>query len=165
VPSCKDVAVKTKGNAAQNNVLFGSIEALAAVQPLLNDQLQKYNQIPGQPAQQRRCCSASGQHLQPDHQQRHRCELATPSAICSPAATSPVIGDAFVEIAETINSISLTPAEQQLSGITTAIELVTSEIQRQKEYGLDTTNAENRLKQLEQARQRGASSHRRANPR
>lgn len=40
----QDVAVKTKGSADLNNVLFGSIEALAAIQPLLNDELVKYTQ-------------------------------------------------------------------------------------------------------------------------
>ena len=145
----QDVAVKTKGNAAQNNVLFGSIEALAAVQPLLNDQLQKYNQFLDN---QRNSAGAAAQAANISSQTISSGIAAIGNAFSNLLTSSNLsgIGDAFVEIAETINSISLTPAEQQLSGITTAIELVTSEIQRQKEYGLDTTNAENRLKQLEQ---------------
>lgn len=145
----QDVAVKTKGNAAQNNVLFGSIEALAAVQPLLNDQLQKYNQFLDN---QRNSAGAAAQAANISSQTISSGIAAIGNAFSNLVTSSNLsgIGDAFVEIAETINSISLTPAEQQLSGISTAIELVSAEIQRQKEYGLDTTAAENRLKQLEQ---------------
>lgn len=39
----EEVAQKTRGNVQQNSVLFSSVEALAAVQPLLNDGLAKYN--------------------------------------------------------------------------------------------------------------------------
>jgi TP901 family phage tail tape measure protein len=145
----QDVAVKTKGNAAQNNVLFGSIEALAAVQPLLNDQLQKYNQFLDN---QRNSAGAAAEAANISSQTISSGIAAIGNAFSNLVTSSNLsgIGDAFVEIAETINSISLTPAEQQLAGITTAIERVTAEIQRQKEYGLDTTAAENRLKQLEQ---------------
>lgn len=39
----EEVAQKTRGSVQQNSVLFSSVEALAAVQPLLNDALAKYN--------------------------------------------------------------------------------------------------------------------------
>lgn len=43
----EDVARKTKGAADTNAILFGSVEAQAAIQPLLNDELRKYNEFRG----------------------------------------------------------------------------------------------------------------------
>lgn len=42
-----DIAAKTKGSAALNLQLFGTVEALTAVQPLLNDELERYNKFLG----------------------------------------------------------------------------------------------------------------------
>lgn len=143
-----DVAEKTKGSAAQNNVLFGSVEALAAVQPLLNDQLQKYNKFLDN---QRNSAGAAAEAANISTQTISSGIAAIGNAFSNLVTSANLsgIGDSFVEIADAINGISLTPAEQQLSGLQTAIELTVNEIARQKEYGLDTSLAENKLKELE----------------
>lgn len=143
-----DVAEKTKGSAAQNNVLFGSVEALAAIQPLLNDQLQKYNKFLDN---QRNSAGAAAEAANISTQTISSGIAAIGNAFSNLVTSANLsgIGDSFVEIADAINGISLTPAEQQLSGLQTAIELTVNEIARQKEYGLDTSLAENKLKELE----------------
>ncbi|MFZ9656460.1 MAG: phage tail tape measure protein, partial [Limnohabitans sp.] len=144
----QQVAAKTKGSADANAVLFGSVEALTAVQPLLNDQLVKYNQFL-------------------DNQRNSAGAAAAAASTVSETISSGItaIGNAFSNLltstnfssigvslgglAETINSISLTPAQQEFAAIEQAIAIVTQEIERRKEYGLDTSIADRRLAELE----------------
>lgn len=149
----QEVAAKTKGSAEANAVLFGSVEALAAVQPLLNDQLAKYNQFLG-------------------NQQNAAGAAAKAAAITSDTISSGVqaIGNAFTNLATStaftglgstltgladfINNISLTPVEQQIVGVNQAVTLLEQQITEQKEFGLDTTNAEKRLEELQKRAER-----------
>ncbi len=144
----QEVAAATKGSATANSVLFGSVEALTAVQPLLNDQLATYNKFL-------------------DNQKSSAGAAAAAADITSKTISSGVeaIGNAFSNlvtssnfssigvslsgIAEAINGISLTPAQQELTALESSIKTIQTEIDRQKEYGLDTSLAEKRLKELE----------------
>lgn len=144
----QEVAKKTKGSADANSVLFGSVEALAAVQPLLNDQLAKYNQfLDNQKSSAGAAASAAATVSQTISSGVEAIGNAFSNLLTSTNFSS--IGVSLSGIAETINNISLTPAQKQFADIQSAIQTVTQEIQRRKEYGLDTTAAENRLKELE----------------
>lgn len=142
-----EVSQKTKGSAEANAVLFGSVEALTAVQPLLNDQLAKYNQFL-------------------TNQQNNAGAAASAAAITSDTISSGVqaignalsnlvtstsfsgLGSTLAGLADFINNISLNPVEQQIVGVNQAVTLLEQQITEQKEFGLDTTNAENRLEDL-----------------
>jgi TP901 family phage tail tape measure protein len=144
----QQVATATRGSADQNAVLFGSIEALAAVQPLLNDQLAKYNQFLDN--QQNSAGAASGAAQLVTQTITSGIEAignAFSNLVTSTNFSS--IGVALSGIAETINNISLTPAQKQFADIETSITTLKAEIERQKEYGLDTSVAEKRLAELE----------------
>jgi TP901 family phage tail tape measure protein len=144
----QDVAAKTKGSAEANAVLFGSVEALTAVQPLLNDQLVKYNQFLGN---QQNNAGAAAQASSVATQTINSGIQAIGNALSNLVTSSNFssLGTSLAGVAETINNISLTPAQQELTGLQTAIDLVTAEIDRQKEYGLDTSLAEKKLADLE----------------
>lgn len=144
----QQVAAATKGSAQQNAVLFGSVEALAAVQPLLNDQLAKYNQfLDNQRSSAGAAASAAETVSQTISSGIEAIGNAFSNLVTSSNFSS--IGVSLSAVAETINNISLTPAQKQFADIETSITTLRAEIERQKEYGLDTSAAEKRLAELE----------------
>jgi TP901 family phage tail tape measure protein len=144
----QQVAKATNGSAEANSTLFGSVEALAAIQPLLNDQLVKYTQSLNN---QRNSAGAAASAASIVSETISSGIAAIGNAFSNLATSTSfsTIGTSLAGIAETINSISLTPAQQQLTAIESSIKIVTAEIKRRKEYGLDTTVADRRLKELE----------------
>lgn len=144
----QEVAAKTQGSATANAVLFGSVEALTAVQPLLNDQLAKYNQfLDNQKNNAGAAASAAQTVSQTISSGVEAIGNAFSNLITSSNFSS--IGVSLSEIAETINNISLTPAQKQFADIEISITTLRTEIERQKKYGLDTSAAEKRLAELE----------------
>jgi TP901 family phage tail tape measure protein len=144
----QEVAAATKGSATANNVLFGSVEALTAIQPLLNDQLVSYNQfLDNQKSSAGAAASAADLTSKTISSGVEAIGNAFSNLVTSSNFSS--IGVSLSGIAEAINGISLTPAQQELTALESSIKTIQQEIDRQKEYGLDTTLAENRLKELE----------------
>lgn len=149
----QEVAAKTKGSAEANAVLFGSVEALAAVQPLLNDQLVKYNQFLGN---QQNAAGAAAKAAAITADTISSGIQAIGNAFTNLATSSSFsgLGSTLTGIADIINNISLTPVEQQIVGVNQAVTLLEQQIREQKEYNLDTTQAEKRLAELQKRAER-----------
>ena len=144
----KEVAVATQGSASANAQLFGSVEALTAIQPLLNDGLVKYERFlrnqtvsAGTAARAAELTSAtisSG-------------IKAIGNALSNVVTSNNLsgLGNVLSGIAESINNISLTPAQREASVLQKVIQQTTADIKLAKEYNLDTTKAEEMLNRLQ----------------
>jgi TP901 family phage tail tape measure protein len=144
----QEVAAKTKGSVEANSLLFGSVEALTAIQPLLNDQLANYNKfLANQQNNAGAAASASGIATSTISQGITAIGNALSNLVTSKSLGS--LGASFVGIADAINSISLSPAEKELTGIEAIISRSKAQIENDKKYNLDTTSAEKKLSELE----------------
>ena len=148
-----EVSQKTKGSAAANAVLFGSVEALTAVQPLLNDQLAKYNQFLTN-QQNNAGAAASAAAITTDTISSGVQAIGNALSNLVTSTSFSGLGSTLAGLADFINNISLNPVEQQIVGVNQAVTLLEQQITEQKEFGLDTTNAEKRLEELQKRAER-----------
>ena len=149
----QEVAAKTKGSAEANAVLFGSVEALTAVQPLLNDQLVKYNQFLGN-QQNSAGAAAKAAAITADTISSGIQAIGNAFSNLATSSSFSGLGSTLTGIADIINNISLNPVEQQIVGVNQAVTLLEQQIREQKEYNLDTTQAEKRLAELQKRAER-----------
>lgn len=103
-----EVARATGGSAEQNVKLFGSVEAVTAIQPLLNDQLQKYTQFLNNQTSSAGAASAAadkaGQTIQASAE-RIGNALSNLASVAL-AGTAPVIQAALDNVAEGIGAMT-----------------------------------------------------------
>ena len=142
------VTQANNGAADSTQKLFGSVEALTAIQPLLNDGLAKYNQfLQNQKTSSGAAASAAGISSQTISAGIDAIGNALSNVVTSGSFSS--VGTLLGGIAETINSISLSSAEKEFIALEQRIELLKQQIEQQKEYKVDTTASERKLADLE----------------